>query len=297
MNRPFFSIIVPTYNRKDQLLRLVSSVLSQTFRDFELIIVDDGSTDGTGEAISHCLANNPIIYHAQRNQERAVARNTGTRLATGTYVNFFDSDDVMDADRLERVHAFIHQRQQPTVVFSHYRFIDEAGVRMGRMERGKGTFTRALLFNNFLAANAVFLQHQVALEFPFREDRALITAEDWELWLRIHTEHPFIELNEPTFSMVQHPARSLFQLAPEKVEIRDVFFADWVAQHPAFTERYGTHAINLFRADRYSFVALAFASSKNKKRARHYAWRAATSSLWVLTRKRFWAVLKKIAWR
>lgn len=88
-----FSVVLPTYNRADWLEQSIQSVLNQTFKDFELIIVDDGSTDNTKEVVE-AFKDPRIKYYFQENQERSAARNTGINLASGEYICFLDSDDV-----------------------------------------------------------------------------------------------------------------------------------------------------------------------------------------------------------
>ena len=89
---PLFTIIIPTYNRASAVTRAIDSVLQQTFSDFELIIIDDGSTDDTKEKIT-AIADPRLRYIYQKNQERSAARNHGIRLAKGEYITFLDSDD------------------------------------------------------------------------------------------------------------------------------------------------------------------------------------------------------------
>lgn len=90
---PLFSVVMPTYNRAKWLEGAIQSVLNQTFEDFELIIVDDGSTDNTRDLVSG-FADSRILYYYQENKERSAARNAGIKLASGDYVCFLDSDDV-----------------------------------------------------------------------------------------------------------------------------------------------------------------------------------------------------------
>ncbi|MCC6457180.1 MAG: glycosyltransferase family 2 protein [Caldilineaceae bacterium] len=89
---PLFSITIPTYNRAHLLPRAITSVLEQTFSNFELILVDDGSTDNTEEVVK-CFADPRIQYLYQSNAGGGTARNTGARHATGKYITFLDSDD------------------------------------------------------------------------------------------------------------------------------------------------------------------------------------------------------------
>lgn len=90
---PFFSIIIPTYNRSQSLSLAVNSVLEQSFGNYELIIIDDGSNDDTPNIIKLYLSNKRIIYHFQQNKGVCGARNKGASLAKGRYLLFLDSDD------------------------------------------------------------------------------------------------------------------------------------------------------------------------------------------------------------
>lgn len=98
-NSPFFSVIIPTYNRVHIIRRAIDSVLAQTFKDFELIIVDDGSTDNTEEIVSS-YADTRIIYHYQSNSGVCTARNTGAKIASSKWLCFLDSDDFVSENWL-----------------------------------------------------------------------------------------------------------------------------------------------------------------------------------------------------
>jgi len=98
-NKPTFSIVIPTFNRAELLPRAIQSVLNQTFADFELIVVDDGSTDDTELAVQ-ALADPRLCYFRQTNQGRSAARNAGAAQANGQFVTFLDSDDETDPEWL-----------------------------------------------------------------------------------------------------------------------------------------------------------------------------------------------------
>ena len=100
MEAPFFSIIVPTYNRAQNIKGAIESVLLQTYTSWELIIIDDGSTDHTKEVISK-FTDTRINYIYQKNQERSCARNNGIKVAKGQYICFLDSDDFYLANHLQ----------------------------------------------------------------------------------------------------------------------------------------------------------------------------------------------------
>src|SRR5688572_21324050 len=111
---PFFSIIIPTYNRADRIAATIHSILAQTFRDFEILIVDDGSTDNTKQVV-YGFTDNRIKYHRKKNEERGAARNAGISMSEGEYITFIDSDDIFYEDHLTVAKQFIDQHAEPEV--------------------------------------------------------------------------------------------------------------------------------------------------------------------------------------
>jgi glycosyltransferase involved in cell wall biosynthesis len=108
---PFFTVFTPTYNRAHTLHRVFESLCAQTFRDFEWVVVDDGSTDNTSELIHSWteVADFPIRYFRQPNSGKHMAHNIAVREARGWFFAPVDSDDAMSPDALERVHAIWHE--------------------------------------------------------------------------------------------------------------------------------------------------------------------------------------------
>jgi glycosyltransferase involved in cell wall biosynthesis len=289
-----FSIIIPTYNRSKFLKQLLSQILDQIFSDLEIVVVDDGSTDNTGKIVA-AFSDPRLIYCCIKNSERGAARNYGLKVAKGTYINFFDSDDLF-LPCLQDVANFISANNFPEVLFGNIQHVDEAGIVLPAGMPPYQSFTKNLLHNNFLACGSVFIRKEIALLFPFHEDRRLSSAEDWELWLRLHTQYPFMHFRHPIFKQVHHPDRSLFNLDPDRIEIRDVYFADLIKSNNLFREFYGDRAIGLFVADRYTFVALSW-SQRDLSKSFFYWRKAVYASVMVVKRKRFWAVLKKMVFR
>lgn len=109
--RPKVSVIIPTYNRKDYVTEAIDSVLNQTYKDFEVIVVDDGSTDGTGEILKEKYRNK-IRYFYKENGGCASARNYGIRNALGKYIAFLDSDDKYLPKKLEDQVGILEENKQ-----------------------------------------------------------------------------------------------------------------------------------------------------------------------------------------
>lgn len=287
-----FSFVVPTFNRGSQILKTVHSIMGGGLNEIEIVIVDDGSTDNTEEVVKS-LSDQRINYYKIKNSERGAARNYGLARSHGLYVIFFDSDDIL-IPCLPKLADFIANHSFPEVVYGQIEHVDAEGNRL--FSSGNlpfKSFTKNLLFNNFLACGSVILKRDVAIQFPFNEDRRLSSAEDWELWLRIHTQHEFIPFPQPIFQQVHHEGRSLSKIQAENVEIRDCFFSTIILSSEIFSKKYSENNIRLFVADRYSFIALSWCGISNSN-ARSFLFRSFKASPFVVSRKRFWAVLKKL---
>ena len=119
-----FSIIIPTYNRALILKETLESVLEQTFTDYEVIVVDDGSVDNTRTIVEE-FNTEKIKYFYKNNEERSVARNYGADKSTGDYLIFLDSDDKMLNTHLLGIHQFlIENKFAPQFIFSGYKILN-----------------------------------------------------------------------------------------------------------------------------------------------------------------------------
>jgi glycosyltransferase involved in cell wall biosynthesis len=133
MESPIISIIVPVYNGEDFIAKTIDSALSQTFRNFELIVVDDASTDGTKDIIESFADNRIVCVFNRENVGAAVTRNNGIAASRGRYIAFLDGDDLWHPDKLEKQISFF-ESTGAGAVYSHYNIIDEKGRCVGRSE-------------------------------------------------------------------------------------------------------------------------------------------------------------------
>ena len=151
---PYFSVIIPTYNRAHSIRKAVDSVLTQSFQDFEIIIVDDASTDHTKEVVAKINDNRIHYILNSTNQERCVSRNIGVSKAKGEYICFLDSDDYHLPDHLEKLHAFIQTKKDKVAFFFTNAWNEsEDGVRSERncpLVSRASTNARASTNNNSL---------------------------------------------------------------------------------------------------------------------------------------------------
>jgi glycosyltransferase involved in cell wall biosynthesis len=291
--RPHFSIIIPTFNRADLILSTVESILNQKNIAFEIIIVDDGSHDNTHELIGH-LRDERVKYIKTENRERGAARNSGLQLSTGLYVNYFDSDDIL-TDCLFNLHQFISNNNFPNVVFGQIENVSENGKIIEIVRPASTSFKESLLINNFLACGSVFIKREIALNYWFSEDRKLSGTEDWELWLRLYSRHEFVQFPSVVFKQRQHTLRSLHGVPASYVASRETAFIEHINRQRDFlSKRFTQGELDKLVADRYTLIALSQCESGSKKQAFIYNLNALKSSLLVVKRKRFWAVLRKL---
>jgi len=206
--QPFFSVIIPTFNRASLLPRAIDSVLKQTFADWEVIIVDDGSKDNTKEVVEK-YADQRIRYIYQTNAERSVARNNGIDNAKGQYICFLDSDDYYLPNRLELLHHELINRGMPVGIFYTGLLVDMGRAEMLKSvvaEQGKNIFEK-------IALSVIHSQQVCGHRSVFENnkyDKQFHIGEDMELWLRIAEHYPFVYLDDQyTIVAVDHEDRSV----------------------------------------------------------------------------------------
>ncbi len=192
----FISVIIPTYNREQSLEKAIESVLKQTYRHFELIVVDDGSEDKTAELIENFCSD--IIYIRQKNKGPAAARNSGVQAARHNLLAFLDSDDWFAANKLEiQTRAM---QENPAYLISH---TGEIWYRNGRILNQKKRHQKKSgdIFNQSLELCAVgmstVMMHREIFERYGLFDEEYPCCEDYEFWLRVSAEQKFLLVDQP----------------------------------------------------------------------------------------------------
>lgn len=206
----FFSIIIPTYNREHFLPKAIESVINQTFTDWELIIVDDGSMDNTRNIVEPYLADTRIRYIFQYNQERCVARNTGINTSKGQFITFLDSDDYFLPNRLALLHNYIIEDNSANSFYYSGLTIEKDGKAANRAEILPDTFQNVYDFicTSIIFSQQVCIRRNVLLKHQF--DPRYVVGEDMELWLRVATEHrPKFIPDQATIIVCEHDERSI----------------------------------------------------------------------------------------
>lgn len=195
---PKVSVVIPAYNSERFIAETLESVFNQSYQDFEVIVVDDGSSDGTDKVISRYEGR--LTYIRKKNEGISVARNTGIAQARGEYVAFIDHDDIWLPEKLKEQMALLEGNKEIYLCFSDVYIIDEKG------RRGKNVFKicpahsgmvfKQLLKDNFIPVITAVIKKEVFKEIGLFNPQYRI-AEDWDLFLRISKQYPVVFVNRP----------------------------------------------------------------------------------------------------
>jgi len=200
---PTVSICIPTYDRKYYLKETLSSILAQTYKDYEIIMVDDGSTDGTGEMVKNSGYN--LRYYWHENQGEAATCNKLVKFAQGKYISFAHSDDLLYPDSIERMVNAAIAETEDVVVYGSYVRIDEHSNVCGRSKKKlySGYITQRVFEDNIVHACGSMFPRK-ALEEIGGFDTSLRVCQDYKLELQLSLKYRFIALNKPTFMRRRH---------------------------------------------------------------------------------------------
>ncbi len=216
------SIVIPSYNRAEYIAATIDSVIKQTFTDWELIFIDDGSTDNTEELVKRYVeADSRIKYFKQKNSERAVARSYGMSLAQGEYICLVDSDDIWYPEKLAKQVSVMDKDASLVLCYAAVDRIDLTGMPVksaARQYQGySGDIYNELLKRNFIPSVTPMFRQQYFIEVGAQRTE-FIPYEDWDFWLRLSRLGNFHHIKEPLGAYRLHPGQSVQNVKAEKIE-------------------------------------------------------------------------------
>jgi glycosyltransferase involved in cell wall biosynthesis len=208
MKKPLVSVIIPTYNSADYIEEALQSVFEQTFQDFEIIVIDDGSTDGTVEVLRKY--GDRISYIFQENNGPSSARNRGIRAARGEYIAFLDADDLWVSTKLEKQVSLFLQRKGLGMVTTGACSFDEKGVYGYSADKRKTLMVGDIARNIFLRSNigtpTVMVRKEIFDSIGFFEEN-IRQSEDDNMWIRIAAHYDVELIDEALIKVRNHPQR------------------------------------------------------------------------------------------
>lgn len=288
---PFFSIVIPTYNRAAFLERQLPGLTNLNYENYEVIIVDDGSTDATSSVVAPFVGNR-IKYYRKENAERAAARNFGAKRSNGDYVTFLDSDDVIFPNALLNAATALREKGYPSLLHLSY--------EIGTSSEAKKTINNirdqdptVLVVGNPLSCMGVFVRSEVFAKHTFNEDRDLSGSEDWEFWMRL-VAHYGLRTDKRLFGrLIQHEGRSVIHFSEDQLVKRKRLALQYAFSDPAVEAVYGRFRKTI-EAHWETYIALHLAIAGKRKAAMKYFIRAGKCDVGSLFNKRGLVILKLI---
>lgn len=205
-NTTFFSIIIPLFNKEPYIFKTLKSVCNQTFTNFEIIVIDDGSTDKSPDVVKQ-FNDNRIIYHKIENQGVSIARNTGMQLAKSPYFAFIDADDFWKPNHLQTLFDLIEKFPNAGMYCSRYQtYITDSKFRKNKLididddyEGYVKDFFKSSWIDRVAHTSSVCIKHKVYEEIG-GFDKTLTNGEDLDFWIRIGIKYPVAISNKITSS-------------------------------------------------------------------------------------------------
>lgn len=291
---PFFSIILPTYNRAATVEVAIKSTLSQQFSLFELIIIDDGSTDNT-EEIVHKFNDTRIRYYKTENRERGAARNFGIKKARGNYINFLDSDDYFLPNHLQEAYNYIKKNDAHFFIQGYQILNIETGTIIYR-EFPKKNPIKSLSWNNVLTPICAFVRQDIMNENLFDEDFNFKVGEDLYIFFSIAAKHGIFFNETITSTLVNHSDRTMRQLNPQSVLYCKNKMIDLLIKNKPFVVNHAD-CLNIIAANQNSLIAITYSELGDTKNALLYLQKAIKKNIHEIYRKRFFIILIKTAFQ
>jgi|RhiMethySRZTD1v2_1073278.scaffolds.fasta_scaffold00202_22 glycosyltransferase involved in cell wall biosynthesis len=231
------SVVVSCYNYGRFLKHCLDSLKSQTHTDFDVIVIDDGSTDDSAEVVKPFLNDPRFRYHYQPNQGQAAAKNAGIHLTSGELVAFLDADDAWTPDKLER-QLPLFSNPAVGVVYCSLQVMDQSGHlvptegAVGYWREQRGHVTKWLAFDNFVPFSSAVVRRTLLTGPAGAFDESLHMGIDWDLWLRLSR---VTEFNYVPARLMLYRCGHSNQMSKNwngRVAAADTIFAKFKRDHP-----------------------------------------------------------------
>ncbi len=293
---PFFSVVIPTYNRAEFIEATLQSVFSQTYPHYETIVVDNCSTDNTEDLLQRYIGRGQIqwIKHEQ-NLERARSRNTGMTAARGDFLTLLDSDDFMYPNNL--ADAADYARKNPDIKCFHnlFEFLDSQGNVIRRYPMPSlNNQLKAIANANFMSCIGDFIHREIYERYHFDTTPELIGGEDWEFWLRVLADYKVGRIEKINSGILQHQGRSVNNqnLQSMKTGLEKLFAK--VQTDPRLSRVYRPY-LKRIRANSLLYLAILANTGGLFDEARGYLTQAVAADAGQLINPRLWRVARR-AW-
>ena len=268
-NSILFSIVIPTYNRAPFIKRTIESFLSQSYSNYEIIIVDDGSNDNT-EDIVNAISDDRVHYYKKNNEERGAARNFGLKLAKGNYINFFDSDDLAYPNHLAIAIKTIEKNSLPEIFHLGHDLKTPTGELLETCNSFDGNTEVYAIRKKKISINALFVKREVALGLPFSINRLLSASEDALYLCQLCARYTLYYDNTITSTIVEHDTRSMVTASEHQLLNRRKYLIEGLQKDALFMEKYATTIAHIRAEMSYLLCLSCLASHENIKAYKYF---------------------------
>ena len=238
---PKISVIIPTYNGGKFIKKAIESVLDQTLDDFEIIVVDDGSTDNTPYILQEYIRTNNIVYISQKNVGVAVARNNGINMSKGTYIAFLDDDDFwIDKDKLKKQIEFLENHPDYVMVGTAGIVVDEKGKRVTdyKVPEGDHSIRDSILMRNPFIQSSIVAKKDILNQAGLYSVKDYVNAEDYNLWLRVGLLGKMENLKEPMTAYLTRNGNTSSNHKKEVLRSNILFIKEYKNKYPNYLKSF-----------------------------------------------------------
>lgn len=250
---PFFSIIIPVYNRADKIENTINSCLSQEFNDFQIVVIDDCSTDKTVEVIESIHDQRISLIKNKVNSERCISRNNGIELAKGKYVCFLDSDDLFLPNHLLTFYEKLKKMNFPDCMIFSNSYLQYDGKEL--LEKKVDSFHYPSRFNYLLEYTPnparVCVSREVLHKHQF--DKKIPGIEDLDLWLRIALNYPIYHIQK--FTNVYSIHDEMYSISSKKKYTNELRMLNYVASKSELKNVLPRNKVNRLKSMCYFFLS------------------------------------------
>ncbi|MEM1425505.1 MAG: glycosyltransferase [Cyanobacteria bacterium P01_H01_bin.130] len=258
---PMVSVIIPVLNGAETIGETLRSLLDQTFQDFDVWVVDDGSTDGTGAVVEQIAATDPLGRIRWRSRGKSKpsqhpgvsgARNAGATWARGTLLGFLDADDCWLPDKLADQVAALDQHPDAVMVYSWTELMDEQGQRLGQVIDApfQGWIRERLLVTDVISSGSNALIRRATFEQEGGFDETLTHSEDWDLWLRLAAIAPVALVPKVQVLYRQRPTSASIDVLAHEAASRSIIQRELQRDRPVLAQHHP-----IIWGNRYKYLA------------------------------------------
>ncbi|HVQ40055.1 MAG TPA: glycosyltransferase family A protein [Pyrinomonadaceae bacterium] len=291
---PFFSVVIPTYNRAAFIGATLETVLSQTYPHYEIIVVDNCSTDNTDEVLEPYIRTGRIQFiRHQQNYERGRSRNTGMGVAKGDFVTLLDSDDFMYPTNLADAAEYARAHPELKCFHNLYEFVDANHRVLQRLPMPSlSNQLKAIASGNFMTCIGDFIHREIYQKYKFDTTEALTGGEDWDFWLRVLADYKVGRIEKINSGILQHGGRSVNNQNLESMKRGLEHLYEKLSTDSHLRAVYGPY-LRSIRANSLLYLGILANTAALFGEARHYLLEALKVDFSLIGNPRFWRVARR----